>query len=409
MSGPMPTPERVLVLDAQARNALAVIRSLGRRGLHVTAAEETRFAPGMYSRWTAARFVYPSPTERPDEFVAALLRHVRETGYSAVYPIANLTVRPIAAHYDAFMAVTRLGIPPPAILDGAMDKRATIRAAREGGIPHPRTFLVDEDGPIDGAFRSLLFPMVLKPAIGFGSRGLSIVTNEADARAAYRSAVAAHGPMLLQEYIPLRDEIGVYTIVDRPGNLAAVTVHRRIRSYPVSGGPSTLRETIRHPGAVELARQLLTRLDWWGVAMVEFRVDDRDGVPKLMEVNPRFWGSLQLSILAGVDFPALLHDLVTTGRVTPVPDYRVGVKCRWLVPGDLLHFLSAPNRLRLLPGFLNPFARNTGHDTFSIQDPVPFLALLVTIARFSVSRKMWSFVLRNPGKPTAGSAAGEGS
>jgi predicted ATP-grasp superfamily ATP-dependent carboligase len=402
-------PERVLVLDAQARNALAVVRSLGRRGLAVTAAEDTRFAPAMWSRWTSGRFVYPSPAEHPDEFAAALLRHVEEVGYSAVYPISNLTVRPVAARYADFQRVTRLGIPPPAILDLGMDKRATIRAARAAGTPHPRTYLVGEDGPLEEAFRAIGFPLVLKPAVGFGSRGLSIVTTEADARAAYAAAVAAHGPMLIQEFIPLRDEIGVYTIVARPGELAAVTVHRRIRSYPVSGGPSTLRETIRHPAAVELARVLLERLGWWGVAMVEFRVDDRDGVPKLMEVNPRFWGSLQLSILAGVDFPWLLHRLVTTGRVDPVPDYRVGVKCRWLVPGDILHYLSAPGKLRNLPGFLNLFAKDTGHDTFSFRDPVPFLALLATIARFSVSRKMWSFVLRNPGAPVASGPKGEAS
>ena len=40
--------------------------------------------------------------------------------------------------------------------------------------------------------------------------------------------------------------------------------------------------------------------------MVEFKLDARDGVAKLMEINGRFWGSLQLAVDAGVDFPAIL-------------------------------------------------------------------------------------------------------
>ena len=103
--------------------------------------------------------------------------------------------------------------------------------------------------------------------------------------------------MLVQEYIPNGGELGVYTLFDNQSVPRALSVQRRLRSYPVSGGPSTLRETIRNDAsrlATDIAFRLLTKMQWTGVAMVEFRIDARDGMPKLMEVNPRFWGSLQL-------------------------------------------------------------------------------------------------------------------
>jgi predicted ATP-grasp superfamily ATP-dependent carboligase len=62
--------------------------------------------------------------------------------------------------------------------------------------------------------------------------------------------------------------------------------------------------------------------------MVEFKKDQRDGRFKLMEINPRFWGSLNLAIQSGVDFPYLFYDMALTGDCDVVLDYKVGVKCK---------------------------------------------------------------------------------
>jgi hypothetical protein len=57
-----------------------------------------------------------------------------------------------------------------------------------------------------------------------------------------------------------------------------------------------------------------------------------------MEVNGRFWGSLQLAIDAGIDFPWLACELALGREVGGVPAYRTGVRSRWLL-GDLDHLL----------------------------------------------------------------------
>ena len=123
----------------------------------------------------------------------------------------------------------------------------------------------------------------------------------------YRSVHERFPFPIVQEWIP--DGGGIYgfsALLDEASKVKAAFVHKKLRMYPVQGGPSTLGEGVEHPGIMEMGLSLLKSLNWVGVGMAEFKVDPRDGIPKLMEVNPRFWGSLQLAIASGVDFPYLM-------------------------------------------------------------------------------------------------------
>jgi predicted ATP-grasp superfamily ATP-dependent carboligase len=132
------------------------------------------------------------------------------------------------------------------------------------------------------------------------------------------------------------------------------------------------------PASVASALTLMKRLRWHGVAMVEIKLDADDGRPKLMEVNGRFWGSLPLSVAAGVDFPYMLHEMITKGDVAPAFDYRLGVKSRWLIPGDALWFLaslrSRSDKVRVAREFLH--TRGIYDDVLAVSDPLPTLGAM---------------------------------
>ena len=140
---------------------------------------------------------------------------------------------------------------------------------------------------------------------------------------------AAAFPLLLQERV-VGPGVGIFLLI-WDGVLRATFAHRRLREKPPSGGVSVYRESIAaDPALVERSRQLLAHFGWQGVAMVEYKVDERTGIPVLMEINGRFWGSLQLAVDAGVDFPRLLIDCAegkptrrTRRRIT------VGSRLRW--------------------------------------------------------------------------------
>lgn len=385
---------KVLVTDAQMRNSLAIIRSLGRRGLEVTGAEETRFATGFFSNYCKNKIVYPSPAKYPDEFADYLLNVVREGNYQVIFPVIDRTVIPVVKHKREFSKYTLVPFPDYEVVMKAMDKAETIRIAQESGIACPETYMVDSIEEIEAIQDELQFPVVIKPRRSCGSRGLTLCQSAEELALKYPAVVAAYGSCMIQEYIPPGgEELGVYVLLNYDSELRAVTVQKRLRSYPVSGGPSTLRETIKRPELIEVALSLLKAFQYWGIAMVEFKVDPRDNQPKLMEINPRWWGSLQLSILSGVDFPHLLYRLMTEGDIEPTLDYEIGVKCRWLLPGDILWFLSANRKLQNLPKFLKYEQHD---DIVSASDLGPTAGFLLSSLRFAFDKDMWKYTIRKP-------------
>jgi len=118
--------------------------------------------------------------------------------------------------------------------------------------------------------------------------------------------------------------------------------------------------------------------------MVEFKLDRRDGQAKLMEVNGRFWGSLQLAIDSGLNFPLLLYRLATGENVPAQLVYKAGVKSRWFL-GDLDHLLirlSSPygvdglhhaevSKLRACLNFLKFYEPNLRYEVTRLDDPRP--------------------------------------
>jgi predicted ATP-grasp superfamily ATP-dependent carboligase len=263
------------------------------------------------------------------------------------------------------------------------------------GIPAPASRLPAGPGDLARAAADVGFPAIIKPCEGQGAHGVKLVNGLGELEEWHPRIVRRFGPALVQEFIPPGGgEFGVSLLMGAGQKVLASFSHRRIRSYPVSGGPSTLRESVHCPEAERHAESLLGALGWLGVAMVEFRRDPRDGRYKLIEVNHRFWGSLQLAIVAGVDFPALLCRMALGEKVDPVLDYRAGVQCRWFFPGDVMHFLSNPERWRLEPSFFRFVARDLHYDIASLSDPLPGLLVIADVVAQALDPARWRQVTR---------------
>jgi hypothetical protein len=148
------------------------------------------------------------------------------------------------------------------------------------------------------------------------------------------------------------------------------------------------------PWLKDAAVRLLAPLGWHGVAMLEYKQDCRTGDLFLMEVNGRFWGSLQLAVDAGVDFPYLTFQLALGQRPDVPASYKLGVKSRWLL-GDVDHLLlrlrnsdralnlpeTAPSRLRTVMEFLKFAQTELHYETFTRSDLRPFVHELSSYAR----------------------------
>jgi predicted ATP-grasp superfamily ATP-dependent carboligase len=286
----------------------------------------------------------------------------------------------ISKHHSDLSRWTYLPIVSSDKLQTARSKDKVLQIAEKLGIPIPKTWFLEDISRLDHLRKSLAYPVVVKPKTGSGALGLSFVENARELTEKYLAVHKRFPYPLIQERIPQEGPgYGASLLIDEGGELKASFVHKRLREYPVTGGASTLRESVRHDDIRDMAVALLNALDWFGVAMVEFKLDPRDGIPKLMEVNPRFWGSLALSIEAGVNFPYLLYRMSRGDRFKPVHDYEIGKRVRWLLPGDILHFIHNPRRLSILPEFLDFWDPNTAYDIISLKDPLPALGRILTL------------------------------
>ena len=366
---------RVFITNGMARTSLAAVRALGRRGHEVTVGEEGRLPLAGLSRYCRRTVRYVAPERDPAAFVGWLREHLAQERYDVAMPVDQHTYFLFSKHLDDLASFAHIPVPPFAVFEQAYDKAKTFRAALAAGIPCPRTHLPRTADEVRALAERETFPLVVKPRIGSGSRGVTYVHDARGLLPCWERMHREQPYPLVQEWIPPGGEaLGASALFNREGQPRAVFVHKRLREYPVAGGPSTLRESVARPEVAELAVRLLRELGWYGVAMVEFKVDPRDGVPKLMEVNPKLWGSLSLAVAAGVDFPALLYELAIHGDVPPVSGYRIGVRCRLLL-ADTLHFLANPKRFQLEPSFFRFGDPRTVGDIWDPADPLPGLGL----------------------------------
>lgn len=274
------------------------------------------------------------------------------------------------------------------------DKYRLMKLAHELGIPVPMTVFVP-DGNIAAVLDQVrAYPVVVKPGRSllrvderWIKSSVHFVSNAEELTDLYRKTPYLRDPSLIQQRIEGEGQ-GVFGLFNH-GRPCALFAHRRIRERPPAGGVSVLRESIELPKPMtDYAVRLLERVKWHGVAMVEFKVDRHSKVPMLMEINGRFWGSLQLAMDAGLNFPYLLYQAMN-GMPVAVPNnsYRIGTKSRWLL-GDLDHLLlrltksnselhldlHAPSRGRCLAEFCKLFQHDLHCEVESLSDPGPALA-----------------------------------
>ncbi len=399
----------VLVTDGHFRKTLAVVRSLGCKGIDVTVGERTFLNTSFFSKYCSRRFVYPSPRQSPDRFIEFLLREIKGNRYECIFPMEEETLLVLAKYHSEISRYTYFLSPDLEKIEFVRDKGNLMRFAKTHGIPVPKTFQIpsstkpcETEGPgpdsnvvqgLNHVLDKIPIPAVIKPRVSSGSLGIVYVKDRKDLISSYQRVHYRFPFPLIQEWIP--DGGGTYgfsALFNEGSNMKAAFVHKKLRMYPIEGGPSTLGEGVEHPQIMELGLSLLKSLSWVGVGMVEFRVDPRDGIPKLMEVNPRFWGSLGLAVFSRVDFPYLIFKMAKGESFEPVLRYELGKRFRWFLFGDILHFLHNPNRFHLHPSFFRFFDPNTSYDIFSRGDPLPLLGSAATLFTFLYDPEMKRFL-----------------
>jgi carbamoyl-phosphate synthase large subunit len=289
----------VLVTGAGGAAAVSVWKSLNSRvELHMADMDDC--AAGLYLVPPRCRLLLPRG-DAP-HFAQFLLDHCKRRGIELLIPTVDAELLPLALARQMFTdAGIQIAVADPAVLAVIRDKSALIDKAR-GVVPVP--WSMNWGGRTGEELPS--WPAFAKPRAGSGSRDLMMIRTKEDL-----ALVPTDESFVVQEWLP-GEEFSVDVYVSRAG--VALASVPRIRMKTDSGIAVTAR-TVLASDVAESAIALVKALNLPLVANVQFKRDTH-GVAKLLEINPRFPGTLPLTAAAGIDIPALMLDDYS-GRALP--------------------------------------------------------------------------------------------
>lgn len=399
----------VLLTNGAQRSALAIARSLHARGIevHALAAGDGGYA----ARSRAVREVVDAPRADADArgFLEAVHDVVRRRGIGLVIPVSDEDLVALDAARNTFGDV-KLAMAGSESLRLVLDKRANLDVAALHGLPVPREFQLRDRDQVPEMIAALGWPIVMKrqgspldarvPQFRFRVQVLHD-------RAALERALDEHCPAppypLFQEFV--RGEAFNLVCMAIRGEIVAIHQYQSLRTLD---GCGVLRRTVPADVLLEAhARRILRALDWDGVAHVGFFTDRDTGRTGYMEVNGRFWGSTQVSVDAGWDFPWWTYRWFVDGERPEVPPLRGGSETVWRY-GDLQALVTylrggpsptpgaEPGARGAIRDFLRGYARGARSETFRWDDPGPGLL----DARHAL-RDAWRLAARRLGRPLA--------
>lgn len=342
----------VLLTDGDYKNTYAILRALKERSLKVGILFNSIYSISVFSRLVDKRFLIKTRLRKnPDEnkfikFMEELKQIFENNDIDVFMPVGNVSFKFTALYKKEIQSYCNVAIVDKEVMALAQDKSKTFEFAGNLDIPIPRTFNLNSDEEIYSIAGKISYPCVIKKT-NYNESGVIYCNSKDELVNSYellhRKRKNEMSLPIIQEYIK-GPGMGYYGIYNH-GECAGYFMHKRIHEFPITGGASTLARSTNDSDLRFLGDKLLRNLKWHGVAMVEFKKDIDDGNFKLMEINPKFWGSFELSHKSGINF-AYLNYLVAMKKNIPTSDYKDNILFRWTFPYDILwyRFASADQR-----------------------------------------------------------------
>jgi carbamoyl-phosphate synthase large subunit len=297
----VPDLPRVLVTGTGGPSGISILRAMEGEPIAMLAADIDPFAAGLYLVGADRRFL----VARGDDprFATDLLARATREGIGVVVPTVDTELLPLARMREEFAAEgITLVLASEATLAVCLDKWELAQRCA-GRVRVPKTTVVDAS--FDPA--AIELPVIVKPRSGSGSRGIRLVERPGDLETLERD-----GTLLVQEHLP-GPEHSLDVLARGDGHVAAVVPRERLK---VDSGIAVTGRTLHDDALDAFAREVAAAIELTTVANVQVK-EDADGEPALLEVNPRFPGTMPLTIAAGVDMPRLA---IGEALGTPIPD-----------------------------------------------------------------------------------------
>jgi predicted ATP-grasp superfamily ATP-dependent carboligase len=371
-----------LIVNAKSTSSLAIIRSLGRKGIDLTCASDTKTDFPLYSKYCREKIILSTSDEDIEKRIDEILAIVKNKHFDVFIPVmSEHALFNLAKHKIDFEKYTKLLLPSSEQLSILNNKAKVNVLLKKLGLPCPKTFFADSNSELESILQDAVFPVVIKPYHGEGALGIKVITDPKDMVSSYNDIHKMYGPTMIQEFIHGVKHTAVF-LLNKDSEVRRFFIHRAIRENPVSGGPTCFLKSVRYDDIFDPALELLRAVHFTGLASMEFIIDKKDMKPKIIDVKPRFYGPLQCAISAGVDLPFAVFNMALNGDIETDLSYREEVTCRHLLFEDTKHMISilkgykSPKypygKIRTILNYLN-FFHDDSYFVLSLSDPVPGL------------------------------------
>lgn len=364
---------KILVLDGDHKNALAIVRHLGRtKEYEINIASHKKASICFFSRYVSKKIIVNNPKQEPQKYINDIIEILKKEEYLIIIPVSYISFQLCAKHETEILKYTYLHIASFENIKIASSKIKTYHLAEKLGIPYPKIIELKDVNEIKDV--NIEYPCVIKAPFELGKNLVKYAHSKEELIQKFTKMYNENnfGKVLpiIQEYI-IGEGAGFFAFY-KNGKCENYFIHKRIREYPTSGGASVVAEAFYNEQIFNDGKKILDELKWKGVAMVEFKKNNKTGKYNLMEINAKFWGSLDLALVCGANFPKMLIDSALNKNIEKW-DYKQK-RFQWILNGDLFHLLERPWKIfKFIKDFI------ISKNDFWIRDILPNLFQLVNI------------------------------
>ena len=268
-------------------------------------------------------------------YIESLVQLLNETDYDLVIPVGARSVKYISTHIEKINKLTKVFVADIDSIEIALNKDKTFEHAKEASVLVPKTYGFDSLQDVEKNKSTIEYPIIVKSSDESLFKFETIYVNNYLELIDALNDCNAKYPQILNKKFPIIQEkvigkgFGFFALY-KEGKCVSYFMHERLREYPYTGGASTCARSVYDKNLLKTGIKLLDSLNWHGLAMVEYKKDEKSEEFKLIEINPKIWGSFELSIKCGADFIQDLISLSKEENITPRNNYARYRRFQWI-------------------------------------------------------------------------------
>ncbi len=334
--------ESVILSGIHNVNALGVLRGLARKGIPVILLDVDPHSMVRYSRFISKRLPCPCLNNSEAAFIQFLLELGSRLDHKPVIiPTGDAEVIALSRNKDSLDAFYRIPVSHIETVDLLVNKKKFFQEMIRQSIPCPKSYFPETIDEARGIATDIPYPFIIKSAYSHEfikrfQKKVFVIHSPSEFETAVELLHAAQLEYFLQEIIPGNSLFLFYSYFNRQSIPLGICGYDKVRQFPRDFGIGTVCRSTNRPQPIHTAVQFLKSIRYHGLAEPEFKLDPRDGLYKLIEINTRSVTQTLLAKACGIHVEYLAYLDMLRGNVEPLKPATEGVL--WIDEINELHY-----------------------------------------------------------------------